>query len=75
MTKNKKKINYSTYDTNAMLLLNASSRSNSLCCKIQNNCGKDFKKYINTLEKKTIIKDKQIQNNISKCCDNLNCGC
>lgn len=75
MPKFKKKINYSTHDTTASLLLNATvSRTKPNCCPKQlSQCGVDYKKYINTLEKKTILKDAQIQNDQKLPCCNLRC--
>ena len=71
----KKKINYSTHDTTTSLLLNATlSRTKPNCCPKQlSQCGVDYKKYINTLEKKTILKDAQIQNDQKLPCCNLRC--
>lgn len=84
MSNYKKKINYSTHDTSASLLLyaaNARSKpyrdDNEKCCSTKNlSSGIDYKKYINTLEKSTLIKDQQMNNNLCcdgklKCCDKL----
>lgn len=89
MSNFKKKINYSTYDTTSSLLLDAAksrgssvstdTKGNKYCCSNKNEkSGIDYKQYINTLEKNTLIKDKQI-NNVNccegklKCCINKNC--
>lgn len=71
----KKKINYSTYDFTGNLLLNTSKERSNLCCNTQlpNVCGKNQKKYINTLEKKTLVKDAQIQNDQKLPCCDLRC--
>lgn len=71
----KKKINYSTHDTTASLLLNATtSRTTTACCAPQlPRSGVNYKKYINTLEKTTILKDAQIKNDQNVPCCNLRC--
>lgn len=82
MSSFKKKINYSTHDTSGSLLLDAANAqskpyrdNNEICCSNQNkNSGIDYKKYINTLEKSTLIKDQQMNNNLCcegklKCCE------
>ena len=71
----KKKINYSTYDFTGNLLLNTSKERSNLCCNTQlpNVCGKNQKKFINTLEKKTLVKDAQLKTNNSNPCCNFDC--
>ena len=58
MSNFKKKINYSTHDTTASLLLNATtSRTKPVCCPQQlPQSGVNYKKYINTLKKKNNFK-------------------
>ena len=75
MSNLKKKINYSTQDTTATLLLNATtSRTKPVCCPQQlPQSGVNYKKYINTLEKRTILKDAQIQNDQKLPCCDLRC--
>ena len=75
MSNFKKKINYSTHDTTGSLLLNATtSRTKPLCCAPQlPRSGVNYKKYINTLEKTTILKDAQIQNDQKLPCCDLRC--
>ena len=78
MSNFKKKINYSTHDTTTSLLLDAANtrgnfvstnaQGNRYCCSNKTpDSGIDYKKYINTLEKSTLIKDKQMNNNL--CCE------
>tara|TARA_B110000027_G_C15990257_1_gene242846 strand:+ start:520 stop:774 length:255 start_codon:yes stop_codon:yes gene_type:complete len=75
MSSFKKKINYSTHDTTTSLLIDAANTrskprrdNNEKCCSNKNpDSGIDYKKYINTLEKSTLIKDQQMNNNL--CCE------
>ena len=75
MSKFNKKINYSTHDTMTSLLLNAAtSRTRQPCCSQElPQSGMNYKKYINTLEKTTILKNAQIQNVQNEPCCNLRC--
>ena len=71
----KKKINYSTHDFTTNLLLNTSKERTNICCDTQlpNICGVNYKKNINTLEKKTLLKDAQLKTTNSNPCCNFKC--
>ena len=67
----KKKINYSTHDSSASLLLYAANTRSSPKIKVDSNnnriCCENNYKCINTLDKNTLIKNQQMGN--QSCCD------